>query len=81
MLEDLNNYLQAFREIRKLQSVRPLTNSVAEAFEQLKELALEQFRDANTSRGGVNKKYVKELEEKLLSDFIQARGPLAAPRC
>ncbi|MFQ1848719.1 DNA phosphorothioation-dependent restriction protein DptG [Aeromonas veronii] len=74
LLEDLNNYLQAFREKRGLRPERPLTNSVAEAFEQLKEFALEQFRDANTSRGGVNKKYVKELEEKLLSDFIQARG-------
>ncbi|MGL5008008.1 MAG: DNA phosphorothioation-dependent restriction protein DptG [Plesiomonas sp.] len=74
LLEALNNYLQAFKEKRKLQSVRPLTNNVAEAFEQLKELALEQFRDVTTTRCGVNKKYVKELEDKFLSDFIQARG-------
>ncbi|WMC09823.1 DNA phosphorothioation-dependent restriction protein DptG [Oceanimonas pelagia] len=73
LLNELNTYLQAFIEKRELVP-RAEAHDVSEAFEQLKELAIEQFRDARTTRGGVNKKYVKELEQQLLSDFIQARG-------
>ncbi|MFP2770768.1 DNA phosphorothioation-dependent restriction protein DptG [Oceanisphaera sp. KMM 10153] len=73
LLGELNSYLQAFIEKRKLQP-RAQAEDIESAFEQLKELALEQFRDAKTTRGGVNKKYMKELEEQLLRDFVQARG-------
>lgn len=73
LLAELNRYLQAFIEKRELMP-RAEASDVPEAFEQLKDLAIEQFRDARTTRGGVNKKYVKELEQQLLSDFIQARG-------
>lgn len=73
LLADINRYLQAFIENRGLQPREPASD-ITEAFEQLKDLALEQFRDAKTTRGGVNKKYVKELEEQLFGDFVQARG-------
>lgn len=73
LLDSLNNYLKAFIENRNLQE-RSSASSVEEAFEQLKELALEQFRDAKTTRAGVNKKYIKEVEEQIFSSFVQARG-------
>ncbi|UNP87547.1 DNA phosphorothioation-dependent restriction protein DptG [Aeromonas encheleia] len=73
LLEALNDYLQAFIAKRELVA-RPRSVNTVEAFEQLKALALEQFSDAKTTRGGVNKKYVKELEDSLFGDFIQARG-------
>lgn len=73
LLTGLNKYLQGFIEKRSLHP-RSEAKDVEEAFEQLKSLALEQFQDVKTTRAGVNKKYVKELEKQLLSSFIQARG-------
>ena len=73
LLEAINDYLQAFIGKRELVE-RPRAENVAEAFEQLKALAIEQFSSDPKNRGGVNKKYVKELEDSLLGDFIQARG-------
>lgn len=73
LLEELNRYLQAFITNRQLPN-RLQAGSIDAAFEQLKDLALEQFRDARTTRPGVNRKYIKELEDKLLCEFIQVRG-------
>jgi len=73
LLEAINDYLQAFIGKRELVE-RPRAENVAEAFEQLKALAIEQFSSDPKNRGVVNKKYVKELEDSLLGDFIQARG-------
>lgn len=73
LLKDFNHYFEEFSKLREL-DIRPPAESIDTAFEQLKELALEQFRDPKTTRAGVNKKYVKELEEQLLSEFIQVRG-------
>lgn len=73
LLTDLNSYLQAFMRLRKL-DLRGEADSIDGVFEQLKELALEQFRDEDTTRGEINKKYTKELEKQVCADFIQSRG-------
>lgn len=73
ILDPLNDYLQAFIEERGL-AERPRAENTAEAFEQLKELAIEQFFDVKSTRDQVYKKYKKQLEECILSEFIQARG-------
>lgn len=73
ILDPLNDYLQAFIEERGL-AERPKAENTAEAFEQLKELAIEQFFDVKSTRDQVYKKYKKQLEECILSEFIQARG-------
>jgi len=73
ILSELNNYLQAFSKARELDARAEATSIVA-AFEQLKDLAIEQFRDEKTTRGEINKKYTKELEKQICSDFVQSRG-------
>lgn len=73
LLTDLNSYLQAFIAFRKLDP-RPEVKSIDEAFEQLRDVAIEQFRDEKTTRGEINKKYTKELEKQVCGDFIQSRG-------
>jgi len=73
LLEHMNAYFNEFIKKRNLQERSPAKN-VEEAFEQLKELALEQFRDSKTTRAGVNKKYVKQAEEEIFRTFAQARG-------
>ncbi|MEB5961963.1 DNA phosphorothioation-dependent restriction protein DptG [Enterobacter sichuanensis] len=73
LLDKLNGYFVEFIKNRNLQERSPV-NCVDAAFEQLKDLALEQFRDPKTTRAGVNKKYVKAAEENILISFIQARG-------
>ncbi|CNB54538.1 DNA phosphorothioation-dependent restriction protein DptG [Yersinia intermedia] len=73
LLKDLNKYLQDFIDKRKLET-RLTASSVDAAFEQLKELALEQFRDAQTTRSGVNNNYIKEVNKRIFVDFVQVRG-------
>ncbi|WP_333855379.1 DNA phosphorothioation-dependent restriction protein DptG [Leclercia sp.] len=73
LLEDFNKYLQDFIGMRKLTPRLPVS-SVEAAFEQLKELALEQFRDPKTTRSGINKNYIKEVHKRIFSDFVQVRG-------
>jgi len=73
LLADLNCYLQAFIEKRELRP-RPIAQSLEAAFEQLLELAEEQFKDEKTERAGVNKKYIREIETQVCGDFIQSRG-------
>lgn len=73
LLADLNGYLQAFIDKRKLPP-RPITKNIEAAFEQLQAVAIEQFKDEKTERAGVNKKYTKELETQVCSGFIKSRG-------
>jgi DNA phosphorothioation-dependent restriction protein DptG len=73
VLERLNAYLCEFVINRNLPA-RPRANSIEEAFSHLIAVAIEQFHDEKTERAGVNKKYCKELEFQICSDFIQPRG-------
>lgn len=73
LLTSLNDYLEAFSRNRDL-PIRSPASCIEDAFEQFKELALEQFSDPKTTRAGVNKKYVKGVEEQIFNNFVQARG-------
>lgn len=73
LLKDINKYLQDFIEKRNL-DIREPAKSIEDAFEQLKELALEQFRDPKTTRLGINRNYIKEVNRRIFSDFVQVRG-------
>jgi DNA phosphorothioation-dependent restriction protein DptG len=73
VLRVLNAYLRAFATSRALPA-RPAAHSVETAFEQLRELAIEQFKDNKTTRGEINEKYTKELEKQICEDFVQTRG-------
>ena len=73
LLAELNGYLQAFIERRKLPE-RPVAEDMEAAFEQLQNVAIEQFRDDKTDRAVVNKKYTTALEVQVCSEFIQSRG-------
>jgi DNA phosphorothioation-dependent restriction protein DptG len=73
ILFQLNEYLQEFIKNRSLPERAP-AEDIDDAFKQLLNLAWEQFKDEKTERAGVNKRYVKELEAQICSDFIQSRG-------
>jgi DNA phosphorothioation-dependent restriction protein DptG len=73
VLNALNTYLNAFIKSRELPS-RPISQTVESAFEQLQELAIEQFKVSTTTRGEINEKYTKELEKQICGDFLQTRG-------
>jgi DNA phosphorothioation-dependent restriction protein DptG len=73
VLEKLREYLGKFIEDRKLKN-RSRAETIEQVFRQLEDVSIEQFEDKKTERASVNKKYVKELEEKICSDFIQSRG-------
>jgi DNA phosphorothioation-dependent restriction protein DptG len=73
VLRVLNTYLSAFIESRKL-PCRPAPQTVESAFEQLQDLAIEQFNDSTTTRSEINEKYTKELEKQICGDFLQTRG-------
>jgi DNA phosphorothioation-dependent restriction protein DptG len=69
----LKKYVEEFTADRRLKA-RDSPNSIEQVFRQMEEVAIEQFEDSKTERASVNKKYVKELEEKICADFIQSRG-------
>jgi DNA phosphorothioation-dependent restriction protein DptG len=69
----LKQYVKDFTVTRELRE-RPNPESMDQVFKQIEEVAIEQFQDTKTERESVNKKYVKELEEKICPDFIQLRG-------
>lgn len=73
LIEDLNKYLQDFIVKRNLSSHLPV-KSLDAAFEQLKDLALEQFQDPTTTRSEIQRNYIKEVHKRIFSDFVQARG-------
>ncbi|MFY9996736.1 MAG: DNA phosphorothioation-dependent restriction protein DptG [Leclercia sp.] len=73
LIEDLNRYLQDFISKRNLNTRFPV-NSIEEAFEQLKDLALEQFQDPTTTRSEIKRNYIKEVHKRIFNDFVQARG-------
>jgi DNA phosphorothioation-dependent restriction protein DptG len=70
---NLNQYVQEFIADRGLK-IRNTAENIEQLFRQMEDVAIEQFQDTKTERASVNKKYVKELEEKICSDFIQSRG-------
>lgn len=73
VLSELNQYIFAFAELRKLDAPEPAF-TIDDAFDQIQNLALKQFYDERTSRSGINKKYINEIEKQISSDFIQSRG-------
>ncbi|SDH89402.1 DNA phosphorothioation-dependent restriction protein DptG [Pseudomonas panipatensis] len=73
LLRELNSYIQAFIERRKLPE-RSAAENLEAAFVQLQDVAIEQFRDEKTDRFMVNKKYMAALESQICSEFIQSRG-------
>ncbi|MDE9432681.1 DNA phosphorothioation-dependent restriction protein DptG [Xenorhabdus bovienii] len=73
ILSQVNDYLKRFIKDRLLPEREPAL-SIESAFDQLLFVAKEQFRDKKTTRLGINRKYVKELESEICSGFIQARG-------
>ncbi len=73
LLADLNRYLQAFAVSRSLPALESAC-SVPQAFEQLRELAMQQFESEKDTRSEINGKYVKELEKQVGANFIQSRG-------
>jgi DNA phosphorothioation-dependent restriction protein DptG len=73
VLADLVNYLRDFISDRRLNE-RASPQTLIDAFKLMEEVAIAQFGDSKTERGSVNSKYLKELEEKICTDFIQARG-------
>ncbi|MBD2792567.1 DNA phosphorothioation-dependent restriction protein DptG [Xenorhabdus szentirmaii] len=73
ILSRLNAYLEKFIKDRKLPEKEVALN-VEIAFKQLFSVAIEQFNGKNTSRSGVNRKYINGLESEICSGFIQARG-------
>jgi DNA phosphorothioation-dependent restriction protein DptG len=69
----LKKYVEDFTADRRLR-MRTSPENIEQVFRQIEEVAIEQFEDSKTERASVNKKYVKELEDKICSDFIQSRG-------
>jgi len=74
LLVELNRYLHEFADSRSLLSYWRESQSVAQAFELLRELAIRQFESEKDTRSEINNKYVKELEKQVGSNFIQSRG-------
>lgn len=73
ILEELNTYICAFRDLRELPAAQPATK-IEDAFQQLETVAMDQFRALQSHRSGVNKKYMLELEGQLGAEFIVNRG-------
>lgn len=75
ILTSLNQYVVDFAtsESRKLDPPEPAV-TIETAFEQIQNLAIQQFHDERTTRSEINKKYTKEIENQICSDFIQSRG-------
>jgi DNA phosphorothioation-dependent restriction protein DptG len=73
VLVKLQEYIANFIIDRGLKErINPET--IEQAFKLIEEIAIEQFQDTKTERASVNKKYVKELQDKICSDFVQSRG-------
>ena len=76
LLTDINAYLKAFISARigttRLEQHQEAT-STPQAFEQMMDLAIEQFQVETSTRDEINGKYARALKE-LCSDFIQSRG-------
>ncbi len=73
LLSDLNRYITQFADSRDF-DIPETALTIMEAFEQIQNLALKQFQDNLTTRSEVNKKYTKEIENQICSEFIQSRG-------
>lgn len=76
LLTDINTYLEIFIVDRIGQTrleQHQQAASTSEAFQQIIDLAIEQFKVSTSSRHEINGKYTRALKE-LCSDFIQSRG-------
>ena len=71
VVNSLNRYNDAFAVERKV-SPPQAANSMEQAFKNLIRVALEQFNES--TREGVNTKYVSQFEEHVFQDFTQNRG-------
>ena len=69
----MKKYVEDFTADRRLR-MRTSPENIEQVFRQIEEVAIEQFEDSKTERASVNKNYVKELEDKICSDFIKSRG-------
>ncbi|AWH90019.1 DNA phosphorothioation-dependent restriction protein DptG [Limnobaculum parvum] len=74
VLEKLNEYLNQFIQDRALNPIDKPAMDVESVFRQLQQVAEEQFNTEQSDRADVNRKYIKELENNICSDFIQLRG-------
>jgi DNA phosphorothioation-dependent restriction protein DptG len=73
IIDILTNYIIDFCKSRDL-SLPDAATSVEAAFDQIQNLAIQQFRDNTTTRADINKKYINELEKQIGGSFIQSRG-------
>lgn len=73
LINNINTYLIQFADSRKLLAP-PAAKSVEEAFKQMIHLAVAQFAQGKSERHGVNRAYIKELKQKICSEFIVNRG-------
>lgn len=74
LLNKLNQYIQKFIEERKLSPLQEIATSLEKAFEQLIQVAIEQFHDKNTTRSEINDKYKRSAKERIFNSFVQVRG-------
>lgn len=76
LLKKLNQYIQDFITERKLvpSPIEKIASSLEEAFEQLIQVAIEQFHDKSTTRSEINDKYKRSVKEQIFNSFVQARG-------
>lgn len=74
LLKKLNQYIRKFIEERKLPPIQEIATCIEKAFEQLIQIAIEQFHDKNTTRSSINYKYTKYSKEQIFSIFTQIRG-------
>lgn len=74
LLNKLNQYIQKFIEERKLSPLQEIATSIEKAFEQLIQVAIEQFHDKNTTRSEINDKYKRSAKERIFNSFVQVRG-------
>lgn len=77
LVSALSTYAEQFALDRNLttyyQNMRPACD-LDTAFENVLNLAQKQFEDAGSFREDINKKYVKELQNKVCTGFVQSRG-------
>ena len=74
IVDDLNRYISQFASSRQLLPAPTSAETVEDAFKQFVILAIKQFEQGKSERHKVNQNYVRELEKKVFSGFIQFRG-------
>ena len=69
----LNNFAEAFKEQRNLDTSLRKSDDPLDALEDVLKLAIAQFKRGET-RHEINNDYVKSIQSELCGDFIQRRG-------